>query len=53
VLESTKNMTHAWDRKFIQVSVCQNCYYRHRTWFGRVIEKIKRVQFFASKSIYV
>ena len=44
VLESTNNVKYAGDGKFIQVSVCKN--YQQRTWFDRVIEKIKRVQFF-------
>jgi len=44
VLESTNNVKYAVDGKFIQASVCQN-YQQHKTWFDRVIEKIKMVVF--------
>jgi len=44
VLQSTNNMNYEGGGKFILVSVCQK--YQHRTWFDRVIEKIKGVQFF-------
>jgi len=42
-------MKYTGDGKFIQVSVLCAKYYQHRTWFDRVIYKIKRVPFFSSQ----
>ena len=49
VLESTNNVKYAGMENSFSYLCAKN--YQHRTWFDRVIEKIKRVQFFASQSI--
>jgi len=47
VLESTNNVKYAGDGKFIEVSVFQKL--SNRTWFDRVIEKIKRMRIFRTE----
>jgi len=44
VLESTNNVKHAGMGNLFRYLYTKHC--RHRSWIDRVIEKIKRVQFF-------
>jgi len=47
VLQSTNNIQHAGMGNSFRYLYAKN--YQHRTWFDRVIEKIKGVQIFASQ----
>jgi len=47
VLEFTNNMKYEGMKNSFRYLFAKN--YQHRTWFDRVIEKIKRVQFLPHK----
>ena len=49
VLQSRNNVKYAGDWKSFSCLCAKN--YHHRRWFDRVVEKIKRLQFFSSQGI--